>query len=167
MINLKEKYKIYIWTIIVSTVLFIFYAWFQDIFSGEQGRVRKFILRGKKAVETKNILSCADMISTDYRDKYGNDRQSLIYFTKEIFSYYRKIIVHIEDMQIGLDDSKTGACVEIVALVIGQTQQNDAEKILEGEQGRFKIKLVKENKRWQLLELEFFEPITIMGQNIS
>ena len=124
-------------------------------------------MQARKAVETKNILSCAEMISSDYHDKYGNDRQSLLYVFKEVFGYYRQILVHIESMEIALSDSKTEASVEIVALAVGRTQQNSTEKILEGEKGRLKIKLIKENKKWHLREAESFEPITIMGENIS
>ena len=129
--------------------------------------MRKFILRGRQAVESKNIVTCVNMISKDYHDKYGNDRQSLIYATKEVFGYYSKILVHINDMDIELNDSNTQANVKIMALVVGQTQVNNAEKILEGKKNGFRIKLIKEDKTWQLSELEFYEPITIMGQTIS
>jgi len=167
LINLKENYKVYIWCTLVALVFCIFFVWFQDILSGEQGRVRKFILQGKRAVESKDIFTCANMISKAYQDKYGNDRQSLIYAAREFFDYYRRIFVNIESMEIKLDNAKMQASIEVVALVVGQTQANNAEKILEGEKGRFRIKLVKEDRIWHLLELEFFEPITIMGQNIS
>lgn len=162
-----ERYRVFIWSIIGVVVFFVFYAQVLNILSGEKGRLRKFILKGKQAVESKNIFTCANMISKDYHDKYGNDRQSLIYATKEAFGYYSKISVHIDNMDIQLSDSKDEASVEIVALVVGQTQQDNAEKILEGEKGRFRVKLIKEEKVWKVLELEFFEPITIMGQNIS
>lgn len=162
--NFKEKYKIYIWLILGVLIFFIFL----NFFSGEKARVRRFILQGKKAVESKNILTCANMISKDYQDKYGNDKQGLIYIAKEVFGYYKSIFVHVDEMEIELDDSKKEADVEIVALVEGLTQKNNAEKILEGEKGRFKVRLIKEDRRWQVLELEFFEaPITIMGQSIS
>ena len=166
MINFKES-KFYILYILVALVIFIFYSWLQDIFFGEEVRVRKFILRGKNMVETKNILTCSNMISRDYHDKYGNDRDSLIYFTKEFFGYYRKIFGHIESMKIELDDAKKNSLVEIVALVVGQTQDENEEKILEGEKGRFRIRLVKEEQEWKLLELEFFEPIKLMDRYIS
>ncbi len=167
MINLRGNYKTYVWSILGALVFCILFACFQGILSTEDGRVRKFILRGKKVVEAKNILACADMISTSYRDKYGNDRQTLIYAAKEFFNYYKNIFVNITSIDIKLDDSKIQASVEIVALVIGQSQQDNTEKILEGERGRFRIKLIKEEKKWYLLELEFFEPIPIMGENIS
>lgn len=162
-----ENYKTYIRIGLVALASIILYIWIQGVLSGEQGRVRKFILQGKKAVETKNILTCADMVAMNYRDRYGNDRDALIYGGKQFFAYYKTLFVHIENMEIELDDSRTQASVEIVALLIGQAQDNTTEKILEGEKGRFRVKLIKEDKKWKVLELEFFESIEIMGQNIS
>jgi hypothetical protein len=70
-------------------------------------------------------------------------------------------------MDIKLDQEKLSAELLITALVVGQTQQNNKEKILEGEKGRFRVKLNKEDSEWRLLEMEFFEPVAIMGQNLS
>lgn len=124
-------------------------------------------MQARKAVETKNILSCAEMISSDYHDKYGNDRQTLLYIFREAFGYYKQILVHIQSVDITLDESKVNASVEIAVLVVGRTKANGTEKILEGEKGKLKIGLVKEDKEWRLVGIESFEPITIMGQDIS
>ena len=167
MIDFREKYRSFLWPALAALIIFISYTWLQDILAGEEGRVRKFVLRAERAVEAKNIFTCVEMISKDYHDKYGNDRESLLYAVKEVFSYYRRILIHIESIKITLGESNTQTSVEIVALVIGRTEQNNTEKILEGEKGKIKIKLVKKDKKWRLLEVEFFEPITIMGQNIS
>lgn len=165
--DFKQKHKIFILSVLWALFIFIFLIFFQNILAGEEARVRKFILKGKKAAESKDIFTCADMISSQYHDKYGNDRQSLIYASKEAFTYYKNIFIHIENMDIKLDDSKKEASVEIVALVIGQTQDNKAEKIIEADKARSRVRLIKENKKWQLLEIEFFETITVMGQNIT
>lgn len=167
MINPKSKFKIYIRFALGTVAIFIFYVWLSGIFFGEQRQVRRFILKGKKAVEAKNILTCAKMISTRYQDKYGNDRSSLIYIARNIFSHYGTISVNIKNIKINLDDVKVEACLEITAQVIGHTQENNRENILEGQEGGIMAKLAKENKKWLLLELEFFEPITIMGQTIG
>ncbi len=164
--NLRENYRFYIWVIIGAVVVSIAFFWLQNILAGEEGRVRKFILRGKHACESKDIFACANMISQSYHDKYGNDRSTLIYAAKEFFNYYSKVFINIERMDIKLDGTKTLADIKIVALMIGQTQQNSMEKILEGEKGRGRIKLIKEENKWKLAEVEFYEQITIMGQNI-
>ena len=109
---------------LVALVLVISYLWFQFLFSSEEGRVRRFILEGKRAAESKNILACANLISKEYSDKYGNERQTLIYIAKEVFVYYRTIIIGIDKMDIRLDESKEKATVEIVALVLCQSKDN-------------------------------------------
>jgi hypothetical protein len=148
-------------------ILAVFCLWFKFLFSSEEGRVRRFILEGKRASESKNILACASLISKDYSDKYNNDRQALIYIAKEVFAYYKTIIVGIDSMEIKLDDKKNGAEVEILALVLCQSKDNKTEKVFEGEKGRFRVKLIKEKGRWQLLEIELLERMSIMGQTID
>jgi len=129
--------------------------------------VRRFILKGKRAVETENIFTCADMISADYYDKYGNDAQTLIYIIRQNFRYYKEIFVQIDNIDIELNDDRNEASVEIEGEVVGLNKKEEREKILEREKGTLKIRLIKEEKKWKILEVESFEPTTIMGQNIS
>ena len=147
--------------------VFICYQWLSFFLAGEAGRVRRFVLQGKKAIESKNILRCADMISINYKDKYGNERSSLLYATKEGFAYYLKIFVNIEEMNIELSESKKEATVRVTALVIGQPKDKIAEKIMEGDKGKFQLRLIKEEDKWKLAEIEFFESVTIMGHEVS
>jgi hypothetical protein len=165
--DFKQKHNIYILSALWIIFIFIALVFFKNILGGEEARVRKFILKGKRAAESKDILTCANMVSMRYSDKYGNDRASLIYAGREASAYYKSIFIQIEEMKIKFNDTKTEADVEIEATVICQTESNNPEKIFQGEKGRFMAKLTKENKSWKLLELEFFEPITILGQNIS
>lgn len=161
------KPSTYFWPIVWAIIIFAGYHFLQGVFVTEKGRVRNFILQGKRAVESKNIFACAAMISVEYRDKYGNDRGSLIYITRQAFDYYESFFINIESMDIALEEDKKRADVFIVALVLGQTQNNNSERILEGEKGKFRVRLIKEAKKWRLLEVEFFGPVTLMGQNIS
>ena len=165
--NFREKYKPYIWPIVTAVLFFILYSWITGILSGEEARVRKFIMRGREAVESKNIFACAAMVSMDYHDKYGNDRQALIYIAKESFAYYEAILARFDNMDIKLDDSKASAEVGITGLIVGLTVGNNKEKILEAEKGEFKVRLIKEGNKWRLLEIESFEPITIMGRSAA
>jgi hypothetical protein len=162
-----DRYKIFIKPVFWAVAITVSYLLFQGIFTTEEARVRKFILRGRQAAESKNILACAGMISTKYHDKYGNDRQSLIYLGRRVFDYYKTIFVHIASMDIKLDDSKKNATVELGGQVVFENQQNNKERIFEGESGRGRIKLIKEGRSWLLLEIEFVEPITVMGQHIA
>lgn len=161
------KYKNYIRASLVMLAVFISYQWLSYFLAGEAGRVRRFVLQGKRAIESKNIFRCADMISINYKDKYGNDRSSLLYATKEGFSYYLKIFINIEEMDIELSESKKEATAKITALVIGQPKDKIAEKIMEGDKGKFQLKLIKEDDKWKLAEIEFYESVTMMGHEVS
>lgn len=165
--DLRDKFKIFICTSLAAIAVLASYNLLRDIFSGEKARVHKFILKGKKAVEARNIFACRLLVSGKYKDKYGNDYSALIYAAQGFFKYYQVLLVNIENMEIKFQDSKENAEVEITALVIGKTNQNTQERFFEGERGRFRVRLIKEDKRWQLVELEFLEPLTIMEQNIS
>lgn len=165
--DLREKLKIVAWASLVGIGIFIAYNFISGVIAGEEGRVRKFILRGKRAVEEKNLFAVSDILSANYQDKYGNTRSSFMYAAKEFFAYYKSILINIEKIEIKLEESKDNASAEITALVIGQPKEGQQEKILEGEKGKFRLKLIKEEKQRQLLELEFFEPMHIMGQEVS
>jgi hypothetical protein len=165
--SMVEKYKIYFRAGAGAAVIIMLFMGIKSLFSGEEGRVRKFILKGVSAVERQDILTCASMISLKYHDTYGNDRPSALYNAKEFFSYYKKIMVDIESMDITFNEDKTEAGVEMVAFVLCRTRQDTAEKIFEGEKGRIRVKLIKEDNQWHVLEIEFLEKLSIMGQKIS
>jgi hypothetical protein len=156
--------RFYLRVLFAAAVVFVALVGLPRLFLSEEDRLRRFVWQGKKAVEAKSLLACSDLVSADYQDRYGNDRDRLIFVAREFFGYYRKIFVRIEKIEIDLNDSATEANVEIVALVIGQTGANRRETILEGEKGRFRIRVVKEDKSWKLAEIEFFEPAEIMDR---
>jgi hypothetical protein len=140
---------------------------FQALFQGEEGRVRKFILEGKRAVEAKNILSCASMVADSYEDKYGNDRRNLIFAAKNFFAYYQGIFINIEKMEIKLNESGDKAEVDMVALILCRLQDDTAEHIFEKEKGRFMVRLSKVDRKWKLQEIEFLEQVSVMGHKIT
>jgi hypothetical protein len=164
---LRQKYKVYLWASVSALAIFIFCICLEALLAGEEGRVRNFILQGRRAAEAKDIFACADMVSNNYQDRYGNDRSSIIYCAKECFGYYKKILIYIEKMEIKINGSKREARVEIVATVLVESGENKKEYIFEKGKGRFGLRLVKENNKWQVEELELFEPISIMGQEVS
>ena len=166
MINFKEKYKIVLLSAVGMIIFLAVFGFVKDTLSGEEGRIKKFILHSKKVIESRNTLACGNIISGDYSDKHGNTRESLLYTAREMFRYYDDMFVSIEKVDITLDDAKQKADVELTALVVSQTKDKE-ERILEGEKGKFRIRLIKEEDKWRLLELEFFQPIRAMGHNIS
>ncbi len=129
--------------------------------------MHKFIRQAERVVEKKNLFVCVNMISNDYADNFGNDRQSLTYLIKEIFGYYRKLFIRIEKIEIELGEEQGRAHAEILASVIGEARDNSREKIMEGERGKLKIRLKKEEREWKLLEVESFDALRIMGESVT
>jgi hypothetical protein len=164
---LQQKNRLYLLSLLWAVFIVISIVLFQELLLGETERVRRFILKGEKCAEAKDIFSCARMVSEGYRDKYGNGKDSLVYAAKEACAYYKDVLIQIEDMNIALNDSKTAAEVRITALVVCKAQNGAPERIWEADKGEFRVSLVKEGRQWKLSEIEFFGPVTIMGQNIS
>lgn len=168
--RIRDYIKVYLWAVAISLVAFFAYNILQDLFGGEQARIKKFIMTGKTRIEKKNILGLSDMVSYNYKDRYGNDRSTLVFGAKNFVSYYKDVLINIESIDIKLDETKTEADVEVVALIIGRTGQGASDTImqgLEGEKDRFRLKLIKEEDGWKLLDLEFLQPINVMGETIG
>ena len=163
---IRNYIKIYLWAV----VTYFGYNLIQDVFGGEPARIKKFIMTGKARLEKKNLLGISDMVSFNYKDKYGNDRSAIVFGAKSFVSYYKDIFINIESVDIKLNGAKTEADVEVVALIIGRTGQGASETImqgLEGEKDKFRLKLVKEKDGWKLLEMEFLQPVNVMGETIG
>lgn len=159
-----NKNKLYLVIIIIVLLILFIIAWLIGFFDSEETKVRKFIAKAEKAVEARSTLACTELISKNYKDKYGNDYESVLGIAHEFFGYYKEISVSIESIDITLNDSKEEANVEIVAQVIGYSQSEKEDIILEGEKGRFRLRLLKEDKKWKLSEIEFYEEIKIMDE---
>lgn len=167
MLNLRQNSRFYIGVVVLALIYCIVFPIVRDILAGEKGRVRKFILKAKQVVEEQDILACVNMISDDYKDKYGNDKQTLIFQTREAFRYYKDLSVDINKINIDLKEGDKEAYVVISGVVIGLTDSGTREMIFEKEHGELKIRLIKKGNLWQLLEIESFEPMTVMGKGVS
>jgi hypothetical protein len=164
--------KIYIWAVVISSVAYFGFNFARDIFGGEEAKVRKFIMQGKSRLEKRDIIGLSDMVSADYKDKYGNDRMTVVYGAKSFLAYYKDIFINIERTDITLNGTKdaTQAEAEVVALIIGKTKDGRSDSItegLEGEKDKFRLKLRKEENGWKLLEIEFLQPLNIMGEKVG
>src|SRR3989338_2175666 len=147
--QIRSYIRVYLWAVAISLVAFFAYNILQDVFGGEQARIRKFIMTGKARIEKKNILGLSDMVSYNYKDKYGNDRSTLVYGAKNFVSYYKDVFINIESVGIKLKKTET----------IRQGR--------EGEKDKFRLKLIKEEDGWKLLDLEFLQPVNVMGETIG
>lgn len=159
--------RTYLLVSLSALAFFIFYLFAQGFFPGEEARVKRVILAGRRAIEARDIFACAEMTSRQYHDTYGNDRSSIIYIGKNVFDYYPTIIIYIESMDISVSKDRTRADVRVQATAVGKSRDDRQENILEKGKGHFLVRLAKEDKKWRVTELEFFDPVGIMGQEVS
>ncbi|HOX09913.1 MAG TPA: hypothetical protein PLV09_02360 [Candidatus Omnitrophota bacterium] len=162
--------RIYIWAVVISSVAYFGFNLARDIFGGEEAKVRKFIMQGKSRLEKRDIIGLSEMVSADYKDKYGNDRVTVVYGAKTFLAYYKDVFINIEKTDIVLNEAKDTAEAEVVALMIGKTKDGRSDSImegLEGEKDKFRLKLRKEKNGWKLLEIEFLQPLNIMGERVG
>lgn len=164
MVNFKGKY-FFIFCLLTFSV-FIVYFISHSTFCSEEAKIRRFILKGKRALEKKDILTCAQLVSLNYKDKYGNNHDSLIGITKEVFAYYKEITIVIEKMDIYFNETKDTAKVELLVLAVCRRSGGMSESLFEGDKGKVRLELVKEDNAWQLKEIEFLEELTIMGERV-
>lgn len=167
MLNLKQNSKFYIGAVIVALVYCILFPIVSDILAGEGGKVRKIVMQAKKAVEDEDMLTCISLISDDYKDKYGNDKQSLVYLAREAFRYYDELFVQIETLKINLSEDKKEANIQISGVILGLKNEVKKEMVFEKEKGEIEIRLMKKDSGWQVIEIESFEPLDVIDKGIS
>lgn len=155
------------WILAGALALILVLAFLRSHFFSEERQVRRFIEKGRLAAQAKDLFACQEMLSPDYRDRYGFDRDSLLYTLREAFRYYQRVIIRIEEMKVFLDESSAVAQVEVTASAFGQTRAEGLRPVFEGERGKGRIKLIKDKGSWKLQEVEFYQPLTLMGQTIS
>ncbi len=123
------------------------------LLEGENGRLKRAIYKAKRFAERENIIGLTNHISLNYYDEFGNDRRSLLFITKSFFDEYKNILILIDTLEIKIEGED--AIVHIEAIVYWQ--ENVSSDIIY-DTVEVKAGFKKEQKRWKIIELEFFEP---------
>lgn len=135
---------------------------------GEKGKIRRLIFIAQRAIEKEDLIRLSGYASFDYQDKYGNDRQRLIFIGQRAFVEYQDISLQIKDLKIELNESE--ALAQMGVLGLGRRAsgaQNDNP--LEYDRVELKIRFKKEENQWKVVELEFLESEEFfpLGESIS
>jgi hypothetical protein len=119
---------------------------------GEEGRLKRTIYKAKKLAERENIVGLTNYISPQYNDEFDNDRRTLLLITKDFFDEYKNILILINDLAIAIDEDNATTQIEATVYWQEPSVENINYDSVKVEAG-FK----KDNNRWQLIELKFFE----------
>jgi len=139
-------------TFVVALGIFIIIRVMATALGGEEGRLTKTIHKAKRLAERENIVGLRDFISADYSDELGNDRRSLLFIAKNFFDEYRNILILIDALKIAIDEKKAVADIEATVYWQEKTSQN-----INYDTAKVKASFKKEENRWKLIELRFFE----------
>ncbi|GAG10832.1 unnamed protein product, partial [marine sediment metagenome] len=122
----------------------------------EEGKIKRIISRGEKAIERRDLATCISFISAQYLDSFGNDRRSLIFLGEKIFKQYQDIFIHIESLSVELKGGL--AEVKFIARVM-VSRPGETGKCLSVEKGseRFMVTFRKEEGKWKVYRAEIPE----------
>ncbi len=161
----KVKRANYIIIFIVILISLVVFSKIRYIFEGEEGRIKRLIYSAKSATEQENLIKCISFISSNYTDKYGNDRRSLLLLLKNAFDAYDDITIVIHKLSISLDTDMARAQVE--ATGVARNTTGDNIDFFETDTVKFLIVFQKEKARWQVTELELLEPRDVLLPSVS
>lgn len=123
------------------------------LLEGEAGHLKKTIYKCKRLTEKEDILGLAGYISPDYHDELGNDKRSLLVVARSLFSEYRNVLISIDKLMPYIEKQNATAQVQVTVY----WRENISEEIFY-DRVKAEAKFQKEQGRWKLIELKFFEP---------
>lgn len=116
-----------------------------------EDQVRKFIQTGSDAVEKRDISDVKELISDNYSDTKGNNRQMVLRMLTGYFLGHKNIHVLINIQNIHFPDDQH-AEVQLLAGMAGQSASDFATLFdIRANVYKFDLRLIKDDDDWQLL----------------
>lgn len=116
----------------------------------EESRVRSAVYAGVVALEKKNAIKCASLISESYQDKYGNDKVSFLKAVTEFFNEYQDLKIDIKQLKIEVRGPQAGAEARFVCYF-----KNSGDAQVYYDNGKLDLRFQKEEGLWKVRALEY------------
>lgn len=125
----------------------------------DTARIKKLIKEGGKAVEEKNIENVMGCVSPAYRDDYGLTYLYVKENFKRLFRLYSAIKVDYEKVEIGINDTKAVAELDVRVIV---TSGNNAGYLVgvAAYPEHIVFHLEKERLKWLITKTEGFSAVS-------
>lgn len=144
-----EKNQRYI--VVIVTVCAVLVYWFvRFAIQNEESRLRKFIYSAVVMVENEDMDSCASLISSDYKDSYGNDRKEILILIEKTFRDFCNFKINIKNIKIEIHDSRATANIGFVVYF----KVKDEEQFYY-DSGKMALSLKKEKRAWEITSMEY------------
>lgn len=117
-----------------------------------EDQIRTLLDQAEGAVETRDLTEAAGLISTEYMDRSGRDRQQLRSLLAGYFLRHRQIHVLKQIQQITFSDEKHSRVILYAGITGSRAEYTNAISQWRGDFIRLEIDLVlEENEDWRVL----------------
>ncbi len=151
-----NKKKIFLFIIFVISALILSSA-IKTIIEGEKGKIKRVIFSAKRAIEKENLIRLSSYVSFDYQDKYGNDRQNILFLGRTVFNEYEDIVLQIKELNLELNGTEALAQVQVLGFA-RRSDDTQSKNPVEYDIIKLNVNFKKEKEGWKVIELEFLEP---------
>ncbi len=116
-------------------------------------RIRKLVAEGREAAVQKDLSGVMNLVSYNYRDRYGFSYLYLKETLKRIFKDYDSIEIDLKRLRVDLDSEDGKATAKFLLKAAG-IKNNDREYILGTEEVYESVFLTlkKERLKWRVVE---------------
>lgn len=123
----------------------------------EEARVRKFIEKGRKAVEARSVLALEPLVHPMYTDERGFDKSILLGQARQAFADMEEVGVRVDVKSIELDGEQEAALVQVEAAISGKTAGEEWAGIAseDGAPEAMTLHLEKYKGNWRMKSMEY------------
>lgn len=120
-----------------------------------EDEVRLFVKAGEKAAEARDIGALKELVSERYGDDHQRTRRDIIAIAARYFLTNKNIHVFSRIDNLLFPEADKAELVLYVAMTGRNVSDLDALLNMQADLYRFDMKLVRENKEWQLVSAEW------------
>lgn len=120
---------------------------------GAEEQLRRLIDEAEAAAESRDTGHFRSLISPDYRDTRGNDRDDVINLLRAYFLTHQsvEVVTRIEDVVL---DGSDAAEIALGVALLGSRRRTSGESLFGGLRGdleRLELELVREGGDWRIV----------------
>ena len=134
----------------VALAAVVLYGVVRSCLENDETRIRKVVYQAAFAVERKDLLKCASLVSDAYDDRYGNNKPALIQFVGRIFQEFEGFRVEIKTLKTDIKAEQASASIGYKAYFKKRTQDQ-----LYYDAGILEVNFQKEEGRWRARRIEY------------
>lgn len=145
--------------IALSLAVLIYLVFIRPFLISEEARIRRGVMEGVQAIETKDLRKCLRRVSLHYKDEYGLTYVGVRALLNRIFQEFDAFEIALRNLRISsLDKEREAASVTFDLKVKVEYREEKVYLLGSGDfWNRIEMELVKEGGRWKVTHVEGVE----------